>query len=207
MPLLARIPTGIAAEMREAAHQRRAVELLELVELASHRRDARSPRARRRACAGSRARRRRAPRRVVARLACGAAAVRRLRAPSAARRCGARWRARACRSRRSGRRRRTPAVHVRAAERLGVDVLAGRRLHERRAAEEHPALVADDDVLVRHRRHIGAARGAGAVHHRDLRDARAPRASPGCRRCARSGRGPGKTSSCAGRNAPPLSTR
>ena len=63
-------------------------------------------------------------------------------------------------------------VHVAAAERLGVDDLAGRRLHERRAAEEDRALVADDDGLVAHRRHVGAARGAGTHDHRDLRNAR-----------------------------------
>ena len=41
---------GIAEDMGEAADQRRAVELLELVELADRRRGGRSPRARRRAC-------------------------------------------------------------------------------------------------------------------------------------------------------------
>ncbi len=43
-------------------------------------------------------------------------------------------------------------MHVAAAEGLGVDDLAGRRLHERRAAEEDRALVADDDRLVAHGR-------------------------------------------------------
>ena len=62
-------------------------------------------------------------------------------------------------------------MHVRAAERLRVDLLAGRRAHQRRAAEEHPALIAHDDGMIGHRRHVGAARRAGAVHHRDLRDA------------------------------------
>ena len=62
-------------------------------------------------------------------------------------------------------------VHVGAAEILGRDHFAGRGLHQRRAAEKNGALVAHDDGLVRHRRHIGAARGAGAHHHRDLRDA------------------------------------
>ena len=62
-------------------------------------------------------------------------------------------------------------MHVGAAQLLGRDHLAGRRLHQRRAAEEDGALVADDDRLVRHRRHVGAARRARAHHHRDLRDA------------------------------------
>ena len=63
-------------------------------------------------------------------------------------------------------------VHVGAAEILRRDHLAGRRLHQRRPAEEDRALVAHDDGLVRHRRHVGAAGGAGAHDHRDLRDAR-----------------------------------
>ena len=64
-----------------------------------------------------------------------------------------------------------PRVHVAAAELLGADDLADRRLHQRRAAEEDRALVLDDDGLVAHRRHVGAARGARAHHHRDLGDA------------------------------------
>jgi hypothetical protein len=63
-------------------------------------------------------------------------------------------------------------VHVGAAEIFGGDNLAGRRLHQRRAAEEDGALVTHDDGLVRHRRHVGAARGAGTHNHRNLRDAR-----------------------------------
>src|SRR5579864_5528398 len=62
-------------------------------------------------------------------------------------------------------------VHVGAAQLLGTDQLAGSGLHQRRAAEKDGALVAHDDGLVRHRRHIGAARGARAHHHRDLGDA------------------------------------
>ena len=62
-------------------------------------------------------------------------------------------------------------VHVAAAERLGVDALAGRGLHQRRAAEEDRALLAHDDRLVAHRRHVGAARRARAHHDRELRDA------------------------------------
>ena len=66
---------------------------------------------------------------------------------------------------------RFPGVHVGAAELLGADHFAGCRLYQRRPAEKDGALVAHDDGLVRHRRHIGAACGAGAHHHRDLRDA------------------------------------
>ena len=64
-----------------------------------------------------------------------------------------------------------PRMHVRAAEILGRDHLAGRGLHQRRAAEEDRALLAHDDRLVRHRRHVGAARRARAHHAGDLRDA------------------------------------
>ncbi len=63
-----------------------------------------------------------------------------------------------------------PRVDVGAAELLGGHVLAGRRLHERRAAEEDRAGAADDHRLVAHRRHVGAAGGARAHDHRDLRD-------------------------------------
>ena len=62
-------------------------------------------------------------------------------------------------------------VHVGTAELLGAHHLARRRLHQRRPAEEDRALVADDHRLVRHRGHIGAARGARAHHGGDLRDA------------------------------------
>ena len=62
-------------------------------------------------------------------------------------------------------------VQVAAAEILGRDGLAGRRLHQRRAAEKNRALLLDDDRLVGHRGDIGAARRARAHHDRDLRDA------------------------------------
>ena len=65
---------------------------------------------------------------------------------------------------------RSPRVHVGAAELLGRDVLAGRRLHERRSADEDRAGAADDHGLVAHRRHVGAACRARAHHDRDLRD-------------------------------------
>ena len=66
---------------------------------------------------------------------------------------------------------RAARVDVGAAELLGRHVLAGRRLHERRAADEDRAGAAHDHRLVGHRRHVGAACGARAHHDRDLRDA------------------------------------
>ncbi len=98
-------------------------------------------------------------------------------------------------------------VHVAAAQLLGGDLLAGGRLHQRRPAQEDGALLLDDDHLVAHGRHVGAAGGARAQHGRDLRDAQAAHRRPGCRRCARSGRGPGRPRACRGRKAPPESTR
>ena len=61
-------------------------------------------------------------------------------------------------------------VHVGAAERFGIHYFAGRGLHQWRAAEEDRALFLDDDRFVAHRRHVGAAGGATAHHHGDLRD-------------------------------------
>ena len=62
-------------------------------------------------------------------------------------------------------------MDVGAAEILGAHDLADRGLHQRRAGEEDRALLAHDHRLVAHRRHIGAARGARAHDHGDLRDA------------------------------------
>ena len=62
-------------------------------------------------------------------------------------------------------------VHFGATEFFGADHFAGRGLHQRRAAEEDGALVAHDDGLVRHRRHVSAARRARAHDHGDLRNA------------------------------------
>ena len=59
-------------------------------------------------------------------------------------------------------------MHVGAAKLFGGDDFAGRGLHQRRPAEKDRALIAHDDALVRHRRHIGAAGGARAHHDRDL---------------------------------------
>ena len=63
-----------------------------------------------------------------------------------------------------------PSVDLGAAQVLGRDVLAGRRLHEWRPAQEDRAGAADDDGLVAHRRDVGAAGGARAHDQRDLRD-------------------------------------
>ena len=64
-----------------------------------------------------------------------------------------------------------PRVQVAAAELLGRDDLAGGGLHQRRTAEKDRALLADDDGLVAHRRHVGAARRARAQYRRHLRNA------------------------------------
>ena len=63
-------------------------------------------------------------------------------------------------------------MDVGAAQLLGRHVLAGRGLHERRAAEEDRASALDDDRLVAHRRDVRAAGRARAHHERHLRDAR-----------------------------------
>ena len=65
-----------------------------------------------------------------------------------------------------------PRVHVAAAQFLGADFLAGGRAHQRRPAKENRALLAHDDVLVAHRRHVGAARRARSHHRRHLRNSR-----------------------------------
>jgi hypothetical protein len=62
-------------------------------------------------------------------------------------------------------------VDITPAELLGRHHLAGRGLHQGRAAEEDRALVAHDHGLVGHRRHVGATGSARAHHARDLRDA------------------------------------
>ena len=61
-------------------------------------------------------------------------------------------------------------VDVGPAEVLRAHLLAGRGLHERRAAEEDRPATLHDDRLVAHRRHVGAAGRARAEHHADLRD-------------------------------------
>ena len=67
---------------------------------------------------------------------------------------------------------RQPGVELGAPELLGGDLLAGGGFHQRRAAQEDGRLLADHDGLVRHRRHIGAAGGAGAHDASDLGNAR-----------------------------------
>ena len=62
-------------------------------------------------------------------------------------------------------------MDVGAAQVLGAHDLADRGLHQRRAGQEDRALLAHDDGLVAHRRHIGAARRARAHDRGDLRDA------------------------------------
>ncbi len=61
-------------------------------------------------------------------------------------------------------------VDVGAAEFLRAHDLAGCRFDQRRAAEKNRALLAHDDALIRHRRDVGATRGAGAHDDRDLGD-------------------------------------
>ncbi len=61
-------------------------------------------------------------------------------------------------------------VHVGATKFLRGDHLAGGGLHQGRTAEKDGALVPDDDRLVAHRRHVGAAGGARPHHHGHLRN-------------------------------------
>ena len=62
-------------------------------------------------------------------------------------------------------------VDVGAPELLRGHVLAGRRFHERRPADEDRAGAADDHRLVAHRRHVRTARRARPHHDGDLRNA------------------------------------
>ncbi len=62
-------------------------------------------------------------------------------------------------------------VEIAAAQILGADLLARRRLYERRSGKEDGALIAHDYRLVAHCGHVGPARGAAAHHAGDLRDA------------------------------------
>ena len=172
MPLLPRMPTGMPSDMREARHQRRAVELLELVELRTvdQSRDDLAHVVLRRERRPARCRRARPDRRAAraASRSAMSACLRRVEVGDDAPRD----------------RQRVVVVvgvvigdaglarmHIGAAEILGRHDLAGRRLHQRRAAEKDRALIAHDDGLVRHRRHIGAAGRARAHHDGDLRNA------------------------------------
>ena len=60
-------------------------------------------------------------------------------------------------------------MHLGAAEGLVVGLLAGRHLHQRRAAEEHLGLLLDHHRVVAHARHVGAAGGRVAEDQRDRR--------------------------------------
>ena len=62
-------------------------------------------------------------------------------------------------------------MNVTATEVLSADHLTRRGHHQRGAAQENRALVAHDDSLVAHGRHIGSARRTRAHYHRHLRDA------------------------------------
>ena len=62
-------------------------------------------------------------------------------------------------------------MHIGAAEIFSADLFARRRSDQRRSREKDRALVADDDGLVGHRRHVRAAGGARAHHAGDLRHA------------------------------------
>ena len=62
-------------------------------------------------------------------------------------------------------------MYVRAAQIFRADHLACCRLDQGRTAEKYRSLVFDDDALVGHGRHIGAAGGAGAHDHGKLRNA------------------------------------
>jgi hypothetical protein len=96
-------------------------------------------------------------------------------------------------------------MHVRAAEFFGGHDLACRRFHQRRATEEDRALIAHDDALVRHRRHVGAASRARAHHNGDLRNALRGHVGLIVEDAAKV-LFVRKISSCCGRNAPPEST-
>ena len=174
-PVVGDDPDRVALDVGEAGDERLAVERLELVEAAAvdeagddlaDRRPVGAGRPRRRRTAPRRVDRRRLGRRADPTAASGGlrlrfATIDRPRA-SACSSSSASWSA-------------TPelaGVDLGAAQVLGGHVLAGRGLHERRAAEEDRAGALDDDGLVAHRRDVGAAGRAAAHDQRDLRDAR-----------------------------------
>ena len=72
---------------------------------------------------------------------------------------------------------RCAGVHLGAAQRLVVGLLAGGHLHQRRPGQEHLRPLLDHHDVVGHARDVGAARGGVAEHQRDRRDAR--RRQPG----------------------------
>ena len=96
-----------------------------------------------------------------------------------------------------------PRVHLGAAQRLVVGLLAGGHLHQRRPAEEHLGLAVDQDRVVAHAGHVGAARGRVAEHQRHGRHAWADSSVSSWKiRPAGTNR-----SAWVGRSAPPDSTR
>ena len=62
-------------------------------------------------------------------------------------------------------------MHIAAAQFFRGHHFAGGRFHQWRATQKNRALVFDDDRFIAHRRHIGAAGGAGTHHAGDLRNA------------------------------------
>ena len=66
---------------------------------------------------------------------------------------------------------RDPGVHLGAAERLVVGLLAGGHLHQRRAGQEHLGAFLDHHHVVAHAGDVGAAGGGVAEHQRDGGDA------------------------------------
>ena len=62
------------------------------------------------------------------------------------------------------------AMHFTAAEGFDADLFLGRGVDQLRSAQEHGALIADDDGLVAERRHVSAAGGRGPMDDCDLRD-------------------------------------
>ena len=171
MPLLPRMPTGMPCDMREAGDQRRAVQRLELVEFGG----VDQPRDH----LAHVVLLARVGRHDAVELGRGVLRIARRDQRDVDVLLGVEVRHRAPRERERVhvvRRQMVgdagcAGVHVGAAEILRRHHLAGRGLHQRRPAEEDRALPFDDDGLVRHRRHVGAARGARAHHHGDLRNA------------------------------------
>ena len=204
-------PDRIAPDVGEAAHQRLAVERLELVRAASRRRSAGctsrtsygrarvgrhevvelggvlsgGPRAARDCERPARGRGGRASRTIDRRIASASASS------------AARWST-------TPERRACTSPPPRSSAR---DDLAGGRLHERRAAEEDRALVPDDHRLVGHRRHVGAARRARAHARRRAAGCPAADICAWLKKIRPKWSRSGNTSSCIGRNAPPESTR
>ena len=63
-----------------------------------------------------------------------------------------------------------PRVYFGTPQFLGTDHFSGRRFDQRWTGEKNRALPLDDNTLIRHRWHVGAACGTGSHHHRNLRN-------------------------------------